>query len=381
MLYLVKALSWFYIALAYLYPYYADLGLSFQSYLSLIAIFSAGVVVFEFPTGYIGDRIGHHRSIQIGLFFSTLGWMVLYLSSTFGWFAIAELCMALGMALVSGSDSALLYDSIEESGGSYTGAENKIHSITSFAEAFGGIAGMLLVVHGVSMLIALQWVLLLCAACVSLLLRPVRDNTFSEVGFLRDMQRVLLHAVHNTYLGSLILFSATTSAATFTALWFIQGLLGELHVPLWVYGAIWFAQNAFLGVMSLYAERCETFLGSTRSLTLLAVAPALVYGVVALMPLSYSTIALFLVFFFVRALLNSYTKARIQAHALSDRRASIFSIQGLLFRLIFALVGPLVGFIATAYSLQYALLFSAILFLLLGIVPAHALLRAGYRVH
>lgn len=52
----------------------------------------------------------------------------------------------------------------------------------------------------------------------------------------------------------------------------------------------------------------------------------------------------------------------------SDIRATVLSLQSLMFRLVFVIVGPLMGWVADIYSLSAALLLSGIVFALFGLV-------------
>lgn len=80
--------------------------------LRLEALYYAGVVLLEVPSGYFSDRVGR----RITLVIATLAWVagaaLLATSSEFWGLAAGQLLLATGMAFQSGTDSALLYDSL-----------------------------------------------------------------------------------------------------------------------------------------------------------------------------------------------------------------------------------------------------------------------------
>ena len=43
-----------------------EIGMSFTAIMVLQAIFSATIVLFEFPSGYVADRVGYRASLLIG---------------------------------------------------------------------------------------------------------------------------------------------------------------------------------------------------------------------------------------------------------------------------------------------------------------------------
>ena len=49
--------------------------MSLADIMILQALFGVAVVVFEFPSGYLADRIGRRRSLLIGASLSIVGWL------------------------------------------------------------------------------------------------------------------------------------------------------------------------------------------------------------------------------------------------------------------------------------------------------------------
>lgn len=93
-------------------PFFQAFGLSMEQIFQLQAIFGFGVALFEVPTGYIADLFGRKASLVVGSALSSLGFCGFVVGTSFGHFAGAEVVLALGAACISGSDEALLYDSL-----------------------------------------------------------------------------------------------------------------------------------------------------------------------------------------------------------------------------------------------------------------------------
>ncbi|MDH3669783.1 MAG: MFS transporter [Gammaproteobacteria bacterium] len=80
--------------------------------LLLEAVYYLGVVAFEVPSGYFSDRLGRRLTLLISMASATAGCLVFAVSHSFLPFLAAQLLLAVSMAFRSGSDSALLYDSL-----------------------------------------------------------------------------------------------------------------------------------------------------------------------------------------------------------------------------------------------------------------------------
>jgi hypothetical protein len=103
--------------------------------LLLEAIYYAGVVTFEVPSGYFSDRIGRRITLLVSAAAWTVGALLFATSSSFVAFAIAQLSIAVGMAFNSGTDTALLYDTLAA-----TGREHELGAREGRAQSYGYLA-------------------------------------------------------------------------------------------------------------------------------------------------------------------------------------------------------------------------------------------------
>ncbi len=80
--------------------------------LLLEAIYYAGVVVLEVPSGYASDLFGRRVVLVASAGFWAAAYAVFFAAQSFAGLAVAEVLLAAGMAFNSGSDSSLLYDTL-----------------------------------------------------------------------------------------------------------------------------------------------------------------------------------------------------------------------------------------------------------------------------
>ena len=70
------------------------------------------IFVLEIPTGVVADKYGRKTSIILGGLFSAISISIFGFINNYWAFFLAEFIGALGFALLSGADKALIYDSL-----------------------------------------------------------------------------------------------------------------------------------------------------------------------------------------------------------------------------------------------------------------------------
>jgi MFS family permease len=97
-----------------------DAGLSNLEAFAANAFFTAGMVVFEIPTGIIADTIGRRVSYLLGtvtLTIATLLYVLLWqLEAPFWWWAAVSILLGLGFTFFSGAVEAWLVDALAATG-------------------------------------------------------------------------------------------------------------------------------------------------------------------------------------------------------------------------------------------------------------------------
>lgn len=121
-------------------------ALSLREVLILETIYYWSVVALEVPSGYFSDRLGRKPTLLIASAAWIVGYLTFALTSSFGWFVFAQICLAIGMSFRSGTDSSFLFDSLQaEKRSEEVGRHESIGSSYGFfATAFAALAGGLL---------------------------------------------------------------------------------------------------------------------------------------------------------------------------------------------------------------------------------------------
>ena len=118
----------------------------FGWYIHLKSVYSIAMVSLEIPTGYLADVWGRRNCLIAGCIFCFLGFTNYSISDTFTAFFLSEILLGFGQSLVSGADSALLYDTMlhYKKEDEYLKYEGRVTMVGNFSEAFAGIFSGLL---------------------------------------------------------------------------------------------------------------------------------------------------------------------------------------------------------------------------------------------
>ena len=358
-LYLIKLAKWLMLIMPVVALFYVENGLETTDILLLQAIYSFSVACMEIPSGYMADIIGRKKSLVMGSILGTLGFVVYASSHSFNGFLLAEIILGLGGSFISGSDSALLFDSLvvlrEEQ--SYLRLEGRITAIGNLAETLAAIAGGL-----IAAFISYRAVYI-CQSCIAavaipaslLLLEPPRKKLKDRPGF-----KQILDICHQAFyldkpLRSTILLSAVAGTATLCMAWTAQvyfvskGLDEKSITPLWV------GLNLVVALVAAQAARIKDYIGNKAAMLGIMILLPGGYFLLGLLPLIPGLLAL-LLFYVVRGYATPLLKDMINHHCSSDIRATVLSCRSLLIRLSFSILGPAIGILSGRFSLSIALM-------------------------
>ncbi len=81
--------------------------------IQLSAIYYLSVFALEVPSGYFSDRFGRRVTLLISASSMVIANICFLIGGSFGWFAVAQFFLAAGIAMQSGTDIALHYDSLK----------------------------------------------------------------------------------------------------------------------------------------------------------------------------------------------------------------------------------------------------------------------------
>lgn len=344
-------------------PFYQSFGLSMSQIFQLQAIFGIGVVLFEVPTGYIADLFGRKTSMLFGGVLSSIGFFGLVIGNQFWHFAIVQFILAIGLAFVSGSDVALLYDSLPREDRKKTSqAFANLQLADQIGESLAALLGGFLAT--ISLLYAAwgQFFASLMVIVVALTLKEPKRvvSRAHKENFARVFREIFRgdEILRLTFINSIL-----WGLATFFAVWTYQKHWQELGVSLAYFGVIWALYNITTGIVGKSVHSLEHRFGARKVLLLMAILPSLGYFGMSLVP-GLISIAFGILHYVSRGINGVIMNDALNWRLSSDFRATVGSIKSFSFRLGFAVLGPFVGYSIDHLSLRVTYIILGIVFLL-----------------
>lgn len=369
-LFIIKASHWFMLVMPIVVLFYNDNGLGMQDVFILQAVYSISIVVLEIPSGFFADALGRKNTLVFGTILGFFGFLTYSFTSGFWGFLVAEVILGFGQSMISGADSALLYDSLlsEKRENSYVKHEGRMVSLGNFAEAFAGIIGGLLATVSLRTPYFAQTLVALAAVPAALtLFEPKVHEIKLKLGFSEVIKVVRYSLVENVKLRWNIIFSSIVGASTLSMAWFVQPWFMSIGLPKAMFGIMWTLLNLSVGITALYAYRIEQFFGMKITLWVTVVLLSLGFFWVALSSSVWGFVPLF-IFYLVRGVATPVLKDYINRYSNSSVRATVLSVRNFAIRIIFSIVGPLYGWATDKLSLSAALTIAGLVLILLSAV-------------
>lgn len=348
--------------------FYQDNGLDNTTIYLLQAVYSLSVAFIEIPSGYTADIIGRKKALVIGSVLGTIGFVIYSLSSSFSSFLFAEIVLGLGGSFISGSDSALLYDSLaaEQREQSYLQYEGRITSLGNFAETFAAIGGGLIAAYvSYRGVYVVQTLIAAIAIPAAITLKEPPRKTLQNRPSLRQIVQISSQALfHEPKLRAAIWFSSVIGTATLCMAWTSQvyfisnGLTERSITPIWV------GLNLAAALVAANAGNTREKLGTRNAMLLIITVIPTGFIFLGITPLLAGLIYLF-VFYLVRGYATPYLRDLINKNCQSETRATVLSVRSMVIRTAFAALGPSIGLVSGKTSLETALVSAGILLLIL----------------
>lgn len=323
--------------------------LSFTQVLFLQSWFAIWIFILEVPTGVIADYFGRKYSIALGALITGIGAIIYFSVSNFYIFLLAEFLWAMGCALESGANDALIYDSLKKT--KDTKKSNKIFAKFETFKLMGYIASALLgslivAFFGVRYTMLFTGIPMIFAFFFAFTIKEPKTKIKREskrywLIFKEGAKYIFKHKP----LWFLILDSVVIGVLIYYIIWVYQPLLqkqGFEIVLLGVVQALFVCSEMFF--VNSYSKAENFFKQKKNLFFLIPLVVSLFYIVVAF----FQQVWLIIIFVLVagglahskKTVLRSYMNKHIED---SGKRATILSAASMINRLSIAIINPFIG--------------------------------------
>ncbi|MCP4567277.1 MAG: MFS transporter [FCB group bacterium] len=350
-------------------------NLDFASILILFALSKTSQTLLEIPSGVLADRWGRRPVLMLGSFLHSAGYLCIAFGADMYWYLGGMILHGAGYAFVSGTDSALLYDSLAAAGREeeFKQIEGRAYMYNLSAAGAGGLVGGILATQDLILpYIASAISAFLACLVIATCLEPPRHKrgvTFSR--FLGSAAEVIKG---NRSIRAAILFSALTFGLLLVCHKFSQPYLQRAEIDIEYFGVIYFVWLIFAALSSNFSNAIEQRIGYRFYFLSL---PILTGAVVVYLGLyqNWGGAALVLLYQFVWGSLRPQINHIINRETASSMRATILSTAGFGSSIVYIIFGPLFGLAADQFDFTVALLYLGIAILVLGLGAAVYIIR------
>ena len=351
------------------FVYYGQrIGLSLATILALQSYSMALRATLDLPLGALADRLSRRLCLVGAGTDVFLGAAVVLVWPSLAGAWAAETLFAVGGALRSGADSALLYDTLRADGrlDLYPHAESRGQAMASLGSGVAAVLGGLLAAVD----LALPYVVTLMTAAAGAALawtldeRRIGDTPHAGAprGRMREAAAVAWRTHTIRWAIAVAMLAVTASHVYF---YLQQPYLQAVGIPLALFGVVFAATKALTALVSASAYRIDAALGQRRAVALMTAVPACGLGTMAVVGVPAGALLILtrglldgLWMPLVNVYLNRLTGSRL--------RATMLSLQSVLARLTLALTLAVLGLLTARLGLAPTLAAVAAVIALVG---------------
>jgi len=355
-------------------PFYLQrLGFSYTQMFLMETVFSVCLFLFEVPTGVIADKCGRKFSIFLGCILFGASFIVIGFTYSTVVFILAQIIGSLGMSMISGADTALVYENsklrgkTDEQAAVVASRYNALGTAGSLiAMPLGSVFVSLFQKEGVSYSKYLQalgttfWAtgvaLILSSFVILFVKEPPVSASVKEESAIKHAVDGFTAIFKNRTLFTFSLNYAIISGLTFLMFWFYQSLLLENKFPVGVNGFISAGFNLSGMLLLLTTGFFMKTIGISKTLFLSSIIPGVLYVLVFVFPNSKAVIliAIFgitMLRFFRAPILTTLINTQIA----NEDRATVLSGVSMIERIVISITYPLAGLLLD-YASKYTYL-------------------------
>lgn len=337
--------------------YLAYCGLNLAQIGLVEGIYHATGIVFEIPSGAVADLLGRKRSMILSKICIAVSCIIMLFARSFWFFALSFVIQALGNNLNSGSEEALVYDSMK-----YAGQEERyVHVCGRLNLLIEVSQGMAAVAGGILAEFSYFWCYSTCVVIAVLALVPVlwmteapyadAKNGHSSVrevvtahfqtclGILRSDRRILYIIVYYS-----VVFAAQTLLFFYSQQYFYELGYNKIQISM-VMVVVGGASCAGAYLSERIFARFGVKIGVVGAL---AIAGAfMIYGVGNILV----SIAALAVANFFNSTLYPVQSKQLNSLIPSGQRATLISVNSMFFSIGMIVLFPLAGILADRWGL------------------------------
>ncbi len=369
-------------ALPVLLPYYSNqIGLGFSHLMAGEALFAAIIICSEVPTGWLADHWKRKYCLALAGMMGFIGFGLLSTADNFSQTLLAQGLMGLGISLVSGTQSALHYDSLLAEGrvDEYRRQEGKRHGLALLSIGGSSIAGGFLYTLNPELPLLMTMMVsgMMMFVMAMLMIEPERHKSADHGNPFRMMAKTMKYALHgHREIAEIIFISAALFSTTKMMMWAQQPYYTAIGLETQWFGVLmacgFIAGSLASNLGHLFDQH---FKNRTVLMVMLGLEALLLTGSALLHNLGGAILLL------AGSLFWGMGWPRVQdalnKRADSHHRATVLSTAGMMIHIMFIPLSLILGWVSDHYKIESAILCLTVLPTCAMLMLARILLREG----
>jgi len=361
-LYLFQFCMGFCLITGVLIPFFLTWGqLTFLEVMMLQGFFTFVIFAFEIPCGAISDYVSRKFSLFLGGVSLSISAIVYTITPNIFMFAIGETFFAIGFALISGTDQAIVYDTLRK-----MDKKEEFPKIIARSQSFNLLGIMISAPLGslLALYIPIQFVFTLMAvpfiigAVIALtLIEPNHDLVRENQKYLAIIKSGIKELKENKILRTLAIDYVLIDMIVFFIIWTYQLYLEELGFSIMFYGIVAALMTLLQIILSNLVPRFQKRFKNKRTfLIVYTLIPGISYillATIVITPVSIILMIMIVGFGFTR---NLIFVNGINNQMETDNRATVLSTISMLSCLSRGILYPIVGLLVM-FALNFTFIF------------------------
>lgn len=359
--------------------YLLNKNLSFTQIMALQSVFSVSVFLLEVPTGAVGDLMGRKVSLCLAGLVMALGAAVYIFADYFLLFIFGEMLFACGLSLKSGSDTAILYDTLKvlDRTDEFTKIQGKGQFFFLFTQVIGSLVAGFIYEINVDFPLVLSGVLMLLSALLALLFKEVPTfATGNKPSYSVQIKESGQFLLNHKRIRAITLYSMFFFVFYRLGFWYYQPYLTAVNVEVKYFGIAFALFNLVAAFSAKYSDRFIK-LTKGKSMLLLSALMAASFLLCGLTPFAWGLIFI-LPQQIARGINQPIFMKYMNKHIPSHMRATVISFNSLLKNLAAAIAFPIAGFFMDRIDIMNIHVYSGLL-MVIGIISFSSYLNSNMK--
>jgi len=372
--YIIGALMWGRFFIPVLALFYIASQVTLAQFTIIMAVFSLSTLLLEIPTGVIADLLGKKKTLLLSRAMYVIEIIMLAFFNGFWIFLIAKIISGIGVSLSSGTNQALLYDSLKR-----LKRQEEHKKISGLASTISKISMALVFIMGgylFSINPKLPAILSLIPITLGFILTflikepypPKKafnwENSIAHLkeglGYFKKNSYLIYLALLTLLIGSTIIMMQNLSSSYFEI----------ILIPVAFMGLVNFVLSLIAAYSSKKAHSFEQRLGEKKSLLFISLTTAISILLMAITT-PYLGLVFFALLFFTQGFYEVIIGDYVNRHVKTSHRATMLSINNMFDNIgvfiAFPILGYSIGKIGMSQSILYFGIILGILLLVISI--------------